>query len=57
MIKITFHNDKKVHIQSDFLAGSAKCGKDAFSWHHSKRDVTCELCLSKEKTLKEAPNE
>jgi len=46
---ITYDNDKKVHIQSPFLAGCALCGKDAFHWHNSKREPTCEKCIERQK--------
>ena len=47
---ITYDNDNKVHIQSPFLAGMALCGKDAMSWHNSKRDGTCVNCLARQKS-------
>jgi len=46
---ITYDNDKRVHIQSPFLAGTSLCGKDAFHWHNSKREPTCEKCIERQK--------
>lgn len=46
---ITYHNDKDVHFQSQNLAGLSLCGKDALSWHNSRRLVTCKKCINKSK--------